>query len=124
MKYRTFGIIDLVIIGALLLVSVAFIPLMKSYAPSTVAVYRDNRVIARYPLEADKRFTVHGEIGDVSVHIHNSRVSVEKSTCSKQICVTATPVSNVGQQIVCAPNHILVQIESSSEDKGPDAIAR
>ncbi|MBD3322381.1 MAG: hypothetical protein GF350_14870 [Chitinivibrionales bacterium] len=124
MKYRIFGPFDIIIIALLLLISAIFLPLFQAHAPSMVVVYRDSHIIARYPLSQDAKFTVEGIIGPVTIRIRNKTVSVVRSTCRRQICVATTPISRAGRQIVCAPNHVLVQIESSSEKKAPDAIAR
>jgi hypothetical protein len=50
-------------------------------------------------------------------------VRVLRADCPRQICVRAGAIRRSGQQIVCAPNHILIELETSS-GKGLDAITQ
>lgn len=92
---------------------------------STVFIYRDNTVIAQYPLSEERVISVNGKLGNVEVSIKNRSVGVTKSTCDHQICVRYGAITNKYGQIVCAPNHILICIRSGNNNKtGIDAIAR
>ena len=49
----------------------------------------------------------------MTLSIRNGSVCVLSSSCPKKICMRTGAVRLRGQQIVCAPNHILVEIETS-----------
>jgi hypothetical protein len=120
---KSFTILDLLIILCCLGGSFLFWPLMESHAPACVAIYRDNQRIARYPLSSPKEITLQGKEGRVTISIHDGSVCVVSADCPKQICMRAGAIKRSGQQIVCAPNHILIELETSS-GKGLDAITQ
>jgi hypothetical protein len=111
---RTVSLLDIFIIVCLLAGAGAFWPFFASHGPATVVVFRDNACIARYPLASEKIFSVRGKIGNMTLSIQKNSICVRESSCPKGICVQTGAISRRGQEIVCAPNHVLVEIESSS----------
>jgi hypothetical protein len=116
-------IIDAVIIALLLLSGCAFIPFLSTHSPAVVVVYRDNNIIAQYPLSSRSDFSIQGASGPMTVRIKDGNVSVVSSTCPRQICRHTAPVSRPFEQIVCVPNHILIALRSPATRRF-DAIAR
>jgi hypothetical protein len=114
---RTVAPLDFLIIICLVSGACAFWPLFASHGPATVVVFRDNAAIARYPLASDKVFTVRGKDGPVTLAVKNNGVRVIESRCPRGICIRTGTIHRQGQQIVCAPNHILVELQTSSESK-------
>jgi hypothetical protein len=114
--------LDIVIIIALLFVSVAFIPFMRSEPRETVLVYKGADVIAEYRLNEDRVFHVDGVDGTLEIEISNEKVRVRSSPCRHQVCVNTGWISRSYEQIICAPNHILVLIRSNPEDEEIDAV--
>jgi hypothetical protein len=113
------------LIPSLLMVAAALAIAPAASSPRTVLVYRDNTVIAEYPLSADGEYTVQGYVGPMVVEIRDGRVSVIHSTCRRQICVRTQAVSHPGRQIVCAPNHVIVRVSSGAREEGDvDAVAQ
>jgi hypothetical protein len=88
-----------------------------------VAVYEENRIIARYPLSEDRRFEIPGACGHVTVRVAGRHVDIPEATCPKGLCTLSRPIAAPGQQIVCVPNHVIVQIESSKDTERPDAVS-
>ncbi len=118
-------LLDTLLIPALLLAAALLAISPAASSPRTVLVYRDNTVIAEYPLSADGEYTVQGYEGPMVVEISNGRVSVIHSTCRRQICVRTQAVSHPGRQIVCAPNHVIVRISADAREEGDvDAVAQ
>jgi hypothetical protein len=113
---------DLVVIIALLVAAVAFIPFMRAESRDTVLVYKGADVIAEYPLDEDKIFYVDGVDGSLEIEIKHERVRVRSSPCRNQICVKTGWISESYEQIVCAPNHVLVLIKSEDEEEEIDAV--
>jgi hypothetical protein len=120
---RRFTPLDAVLILALLCAGSAFIPFAASHAPSLAVVYRDNRIVAEYPLSSPAEFFVKGENGGVIVRISDAAVSVVSSRCPRQICRHSSAIRRPFEQIVCVPNHLLIEIKSG-ERRDIDAIAR
>lgn len=124
-KIRPFAPIDGVIIILTLGGICAALPLMQSVQPATVAVYRDNTLLARYPVGEDHAVTVDGADGSMIIRISGKSARIESSRCPRQVCMHAGGIKNAGEQIICAPNHVMVAIEGSSADtKEIDGIVR
>jgi hypothetical protein len=112
---RILAILDAIIILIISGSAIATVPLLSAHKPATVVVFRDNTTVARYPLSLPTVFTVPGQNGPVKIAIQDNSVRITESNCPRGICMHVGAIHNKGQQIVCAPNHILVQLESSSE---------
>jgi hypothetical protein len=119
---RPLRVLDIIIIVALLFVSVAFIPYMGSQSHDTVVVYRGGDVIAEYRLDEDRVFHVDGLLGTLEIEIRDEKVRVNSSPCRHQICVNRGWISRSYEQIICAPNLVLLLIRSNSEEEEIDAV--
>jgi hypothetical protein len=120
---RPFTFFDAMLIALLVAVSLLYLPFLHNSRPGIVAVVRDNAIIATYPLSTDRRVSIRGRIGPMEIEIKNKAVCVVSSTCPRQICLFAGSIGHNGQQIICSPNHILIEIVSSRKD-GCDAVTR
>jgi len=121
-EFRVLGPLDSVLAALLLALAAAFIPYAQAHGPCMLVVYRDNLVVARYPMGTDAEFVVQGVTGPVRVRIGRDGARVAHSTCPNRICMAAGAIRAPGQQIVCAPNHVLLQIVCPSREP-PDAVA-
>jgi|GEM_PF-152330 len=123
---RVFGVFDVfLIIGLVAAAGYSFKVIGSVQSAGTVKVFRDSRLIAQYPLDEERRFSVNGAEGPVEVEIRNGKARVIASCCKNQLCVHSAPVSKAGGQIVCAPNHVMVTVEGGRDTReGVDAIAR
>jgi hypothetical protein len=122
-RYRRFTPLDALLILALLCAGIAFIPIAASHAPSSAVIYHDNRIVAEYPLSSPKEFFIRGENGGVTIRISDAAVSVVSSRCPRQICRHSRAIRRPFEQIVCVPNHLLIEIRSGG-GRDLDAIAR
>lgn len=122
-QIRYFGVVDLVLILLLIVGILCALPALSALTPTTVCIYRDNKLIARYPLDTDRTFPVTGYHGTVTVAITDHAVSIIDASCPHRICVQAGKISTAHAQIVCAPNHLLITIASPSSGT-LDAIVR
>ena len=117
--------VDQILIAALLIVGVIFAAKVvftpspsSSEAGDTVRVYRENHLIAEYPLDQDRIFAVEGRLGVVKVEIKNKRARIVSANCRNQICVRMGWIDRPKDQFIyCAPNRILVLIESSRKEQ-------
>lgn len=44
------------------------------------------------------------------VSISNGRVSVESANCDNQVCVEHEPIGRIGEQIVCLPHGLVIEV--------------
>jgi hypothetical protein len=115
-KIKRFTVLDALLILLFFCCAGAYFPFMQSHEPDTVVVFKDNKIIARYPLSQEVEFTIHGLIGPIKVAVHNGRVSVLEATCPERLCVRTHPISKTSQQIICEPNHVALEIDSMRGD--------
>jgi hypothetical protein len=120
---RRFTVLDALLIAALLCSGSAFIPFMVSLAPGVAVVYRDNTIVAQYPLSSAAEFFIKGAQGGMRVKIADGALSVMSSQCPRQICRHTGSISRPFEQIVCVPNHLLVEVRSGKK-RDIDAVAR
>jgi|WetSurMetagenome_2_1015567.scaffolds.fasta_scaffold00008_14 hypothetical protein len=118
-----FRLLDAPVIAACAAGALAFWPLFQSHRPSTAAIFRDDEKIAEYPLSESRTVQIRGDLGEMTISIGADGACVLRSTCPKQICAHAGTIRQTGQQIICAPNHVLIELESSS-GRAVDAVAK
>lgn len=114
---------DLLIILGIGLLSYAAFPALSSLQPNEVHIYRDNHLVATYPLATDRTLRVAGALDTMVIAIEKGSVSVIKADCPHGICRKTGAIRNPHAQIVCAPNHVLITLTSSESDS-LDAIVR
>jgi hypothetical protein len=119
---RTFTAVDAMIAAAMICGAAAAFAAATAVLPDRVAVYRQNTIIAEYPLKDDVSFTVNGKIGPVGIEIKNGAASITHATCPKGICAAAGAANSPNIQLICAPNNIMVKIVSTSGNGGVDGV--
>jgi len=123
-KRRLFN--DILLISALVIIPV--IILLVNISPGnassgTVVITVDNEVYALAPLSEDTEITVNTENGINHVIIKNGEAWVSDADCSEQICVSHRAISKTGEQIVCLPHRVVLEI-ISGEDTDIDSISQ
>lgn len=121
---RLLRIADIFIITIILISAVLFIPMIHSNPRDIVVVHWGDDIIAEYPLDRNRIFSVDGDIGAIEVEIKDNMVRVVSSPCPRQICVKTGRISKSYEQIICAPNRIYIGIDSDSEKTEIDAVTR
>ncbi|MDR2579113.1 MAG: NusG domain II-containing protein [Chitinispirillales bacterium] len=120
---RPYGIVDAVVILIMICGIFFTASSLKSGRPDHIAVFRQNSIIAKYPLNDDIAFTVNGKIGTLDIEIRDGAVKILHANCPRKICQLSGGISGSRGQLICAPNNILIQIRSSKTDNDIDAIA-
>ena len=123
-KRRLFN--DILLISALVIIPV--IILLVNISPGnassgTVVITVDNEVYALAPLSEDTEITVNTENGVNHVVINNGEAWVSDADCNEQICVSHRAISKTGEQIVCLPHRVVLEI-INGEDTDIDSISQ
>jgi len=113
---------DKVLIGILLVLSLAGLFLIRSIIPSAdvAAIEVDGRPICRLDLSVDTRRTVQGPLGETVIEVRGGRIRIAESPCPHQICVRTGWIDRAGCMIVCLPNRVVVRVEGEA---GVDAVS-
>lgn len=68
-------------------------------------------------LAQDAEYTVEtGRDGENLVSIRNGSVDVLSANCDNQVCVEHAPIGAAGEQIVCLPHGMVVEIVADEAD--------
>lgn len=113
---------DYLIIGLLLAASLLcwFIPFRHQ---GNIAQIRLNGiVIAELSLSKPQEALTIDDADGYIFHIEQGKISVTAAPCQGQVCVHSAPISAVGQQIICLPNHLTITILGDSDPDTPDAV--
>jgi hypothetical protein len=68
-----------------------------------------------YGLKEDRVVEVEGPLGITRVIIENGEVWVEESPCREKICMRMGKIKRTGDQLICIPNRVVVELEGDVE---------
>ena len=90
-------------------------PLSSLFATSRVLVVEDARgVFDRIPLDSRARtIAVDGRIGRTGITVGDGTAHVHHASCRHGLCRSAGTVSRPGDVIACAPNRVLLRVETA-----------
>lgn len=111
-RYRPLKAGDILLI-IIFLSFLFFIPHKKG---KNLRVKVKNKRVFLYPLNIDRELKFHGSIGTTRVIIKNGAAKIQKAPCPLKLCEKRGWISNQGEQIICIPNKIMLEIEGSNID--------
>lgn len=74
------------------------------------------------PLNENTEVTVTTSLGTNVVVIENGSVYVREADCANHDCVEQGVISSVGQQIICLPHELVVEIASDTASSEYDVV--
>ena len=115
---RRFALLDLLIILSVLAglcYSIAALP--RQYGTTTtVNIFREGHLVARYPIAVNRDVSIDGAIGKLVLRIQNGTARVVSATCPGKICIAEGAIRSPSQEIVCVPNRVMVTVSSDHLD--------
>jgi hypothetical protein len=78
-----------------------------------VKVYKDSKLVAEGPLDADRMITV----GKMDIEVRSGKVRVLRSDCPKGLCVAFGWISSPGESIICVANKVIVEVSGKTGDE-------
>ncbi len=112
LNIRPFDLAFSIIILALLFAVPYWYQHRDSGVLKEVKVFKENKLIAVGPIDADRLITV----GKMEIEIKNGKVRVLHSDCPKGLCVGFGRISSPGESIVCVANKVLVEVSGKTGD--------
>lgn len=111
---------DYIVVIALILIPLLFLLAFNAgrnnSAADSISIEVNNEPYGIYPLDVDKQIHIHDEKIDNVVVIENGKVFVSEANCRDQVCVFHSPISKQGEQIVCLPNKVVIEVISNEEN--------
>lgn len=68
------------------------------------------------PLNAEVTYTVETSEGTNDVTISGGKVDVVRADCDNQVCVEHDPIASAGEQIVCLPHGMVIEVVENEAD--------
>lgn len=99
------------------IVSYGFIRLGQKKG-SQVVIYEDQKEIRRYDLNTDTTKEIQTAKGTNTLVIKDGMAYVTDADCPDQVCVRMGKISKTGENIVCLPHKLVIQVEG---DDGQEA---
>ena len=81
---------------------------------SQVIIYEDQKEIGRYDLNTDTTKEIQTAKGMNILEIKNGMAYVTEADCPDQVCIRMGKISKTGENIVCLPHKLVVQLEGDS----------
>jgi hypothetical protein len=66
-----------------------------------------------FPLHQDRTIDVRGPLGVTKVVVRGGAAWIDQSPCREKICMKMGTVRRAGEQVVCVPNGVVVEIEGA-----------
>jgi len=111
---KTCAVADVTIVSLMICCIAATFPILRASRADRVAVFRQNALIAEYPLEEDIAFTVSGRRGPIDIEIKSGVAKILHADCTNRVCKKTGGISHSYEQLICAPNNILVEIRAAA----------
>ena len=85
----------------------------------------DGKEQGRYPLDRNNKILLGDKGWSNTLMIRDGKASVTEADCPDKICVHHAPIGRRGENIVCLPHKLVVEVVSPDEDQdGLDGITR
>lgn len=116
-KFHLIKPLEAVIIGLVLLGSIAVIFVMNNSRSSKTAVITCGEVKSELPLEKDGVFELEG----AEFEIKDGKIRIINAACPDKLCEKTGFIGAPGQSIICVPNKITVSVGGDGDGASVDA---
>ena len=119
------NVIAALVITALALAAAAAAYVLGNAVDARTAVIQDaDGNTFAMPLSKDDVLTVASSAGTNVVEVQSGKVRVSEADCPNQDCVDQGWISNAGQQIVCLPHKLVVNITDEDTASAYDVVGQ
>lgn len=122
--------LNIVLVAAIAIVAIAGFVAVKlmglgSATQGATAVITDaDKKTYEMPLDKDATITVTTDLGTNVIEVKDGRVRAEEADCPNQDCVHQGWIGKTGQQIVCLPHKLTVDIVDEGAQADYDVVGR
>lgn len=116
MKKNDIILISIIMLFALVVFSGISLYFSATTRGAEAVVYLDGKEYGSYSLKQEKVIEIKQENGNYNlVQIKDSKVDMLDASCPDKICVKHYSIDKRGENIVCLPNKIVVEIKNGVE---------
>lgn len=124
-KRMRINVIAVLVITALALTAAAAANALGNAVDARTAVIQDaDGNTFAMPLSKDDVLTVASSAGTNVIEVQSGKVRVSEADCPNQDCVDQGWISNAGQQIVCLPHKLVVNITDKDAASAYDVVGQ
>ena len=113
LKIRPFDIVFSIVMLALVFALPYWYLHRDTGGQKEVKVYKENKLVAEGPLDADRIISV----GKMDIEVKGGKVRVLRSDCPKRLCVAFGLISSPGESIICVANKVIVEVSGKTGDE-------
>ncbi len=127
---KTLKKLDIIIIVSLIILS--FIPTIifsKNLSKDYKSTYANIKISGKYydniPLSSfsgEKTMTIKTKHGDNTILIKNNTIKIVSADCNDSLCVKQGDIHKVGENIICLPHELIIEIKGDEKDSSDDMI--
>lgn len=117
-------LVILVVISIALYGSINFLVQASTSLKKVAVVTYKSKEVLRIDMSIDGIYTVDGTLGDVIIEVKDNRIRVQEETSPYNICSIQGWVEYAKIPIVCLPNHIMILIETNTDNGDEDITVR
>ena len=120
--------LDIIII--LLLLVLSFTPNLifsKTISKNYNSTYANIKVDGKFydnihlsSFEGEKTFNIKTKNGTNTILVENNTIKIVEANCNDELCVKQGEASKVGQNIICLPNKLIIEIKGDEKDSSED----
>ena len=121
---KRLNLILVLAIAAIACVGLVATRLMGANTNATVVIRDGEQNVYELPLSQNTTKSVTTDLGTNLIEIKDGRVHVEEADCPNQDCVHQGWIDAAGQQIVCLPHKLTVDIVDASAETTYDVVGR
>ncbi len=113
---------DLWLLGSILLTAALLLLFRAHFSPKGkyVSVSVNDVTVKVFDITSEVDQYIEGIDGKNRIRVENGKVWIEEADCPEGICQHHTPISRVGDSIICLPHRLVVTIIGDGEY--PDAV--
>lgn len=81
----------------------------------SVTIKVNGKIEGVYPLSEDKEIKING--GTNILVIKNQQADIVEADCPDKLCVNQKPISKNKESLICLPNKVVVEVDSSENSE-------
>lgn len=114
-KLQKKDIILIILIVCIALLAFLAHQVIGSDGAGKVTVKVNGKLEGTYSLSEDQEIKING--GTNVLQIKNGKADMVEADCPDQLCVHQRAVSRQGESIICLPNKVVIEVESSESSQ-------
>ncbi len=111
MEWKKKDILLIIVIFAVAFLAYYLHEMIGTKGAGSVTVKVNGVIEGSYSLGEDQEIEING--GTNRLIIKNGKADMEAADCPDKLCVNQKAVSKNGESIICLPNKVIVEVESS-----------